>query len=351
MGFIDRKSSSKKLLAVSLYLGIMTTIGVIYKLSQDEHGYNFSTASCLVLSEALKFCLSAYLMDSIIRQSAEVLHRMPESSMANAALSLRERWTVYLATVSLERSFLLGSLVLALFYSINNNMLFTVFTQADPATINLMKSLSTIFTALMTALVHKDRRLDSQKWLIIVLQVVGTVGMQYDPCERHPVYPLKTYMTLMLMVFISSTATVWNESIIKGYDYPLHLQNMLLYAFGFLFNLVAYLIEEPLPLLDSEGVKYDRWFFSGYTTTTVVIVLLNSLMGIAVTGIYKYADAVAKNMVTSVAAVLLVVISYNFFDLKLTLNAVCAVVTVLTSSYMWLSAPSVLPSMTAEKPQ
>lgn len=109
-----------------------------------------------------------------------------------------------------------------------------------------------------------------------------------------------------------------------------------MYAFGTLFNLMAFWLE---PAFKGEGFG----FFEGYQLSTFGVIACNSFIGLAVTAIYKYGDAIAKNMASSVTAVVLLFLSYLFFNLKLNLVVACGSAVVVISNYLWFTTGNLAP--------
>ena len=77
----------------------------------------------------------------------------------------------------------------------------------------------------------------------------------------------------------------------------LHVQNLWLYFYGIVFNLVAVLTD------DYEAVFKDG-FFHGYSFVTLLIIINNSCSGIAVSAIMKYANNLVKLFTFAVSLVL-----------------------------------------------
>jgi UDP-sugar transporter A1/2/3 len=93
----------------------------------------------------------------------------------------------------------------------------------------------------------------------------------------------------LLSCFLSAFAGIANEYLMKGRSqiHSIHLQNGLLYAYGVLFNFIALAIREPETLL-VHGMLHD------FSATVYVLVLLNVLCGLCISGVLKYADNMVR---------------------------------------------------------
>ena len=84
------------------------------------------------------------------------------------------------------------------------------------------------------------------------------------------------------------------------------VQNLALYGYGIVFNLIAYQLPNPYSTSHSFFDGYDRF-------SAVATIICNALIGIAISAVYKYADAITKVMATDATSVILVVASVLFF--------------------------------------
>jgi hypothetical protein len=130
----------------------------------------------------------------------------PRAALAAVAAVLRPQ---------LERRLLLNKAGLAVLYCFNNQLAFALFTWADAASITLVKSASSIVSALLlwAAL---GRPIGALQWLCISLQVLGLFIVQYDSCKGAPLLPPTVYVALVVGMLCSCSAGVWNEWVLKN---------------------------------------------------------------------------------------------------------------------------------------
>lgn len=195
---------------------------------------------------------------------------------------------------------------LATLYCLNNALMFILFARADPGSITLIKSGATVVSAALMY-VWRRFRLSVNRWLVISLQMLGLVVAQFDSCVGKPHLEVGTYALLLVSLFNSSIANVWNEHVVKQFEgASLATKNVHLYFFGAVFNMMAFVRNR---LVDADSPR----FFEGYAVAAVLVVMSNAFMGIAMNVVYKYADAVVKNIATTTTTVVLLILSAMLF--------------------------------------
>lgn len=272
-------------------MAVQVIVGITYKVAaQSGHlgrGFGFSTTSACAIAEFIKLCISCgfYFFGHQIGNSSAGGVKTQNGSMEGLSPAA--------AAHILTLSFL---------YSVNNQLSLFVYTMADSATVFLFKAGSTFFVAL-TQFLLLGRRLEQMQWTALAIQMGGMVCVQFNPCTGLPVHSPLAYALLSLSALITAITTVRNEYIVKHYNVSLHVQSMVMYGGGVILNVLAFaLVPNPNNAQQAIG------FFEGYTTWPAVgVVLLNALIGLAVTAVYRYADAMAKAMATDCTTIILMV--------------------------------------------
>merc|ERR1719253_2500619 len=99
-------------------------------------------------------------------------------------------------------------------------------------------------------------------------------------------------------------------------------------------NLAAFLF---VPSPNSKQASLG--FFDGYSNpSALAVVLANALIGLAITAVYKYADAITKCIAQDITAVILCIISSFFFGLRASLSTWCGVFVVTFAVYLYMEA-------------
>eukprot|EP00929_Paragymnodinium_shiwhaense_P098040 TRINITY_DN59593_c0_g1_i1.p1 TRINITY_DN59593_c0_g1~~TRINITY_DN59593_c0_g1_i1.p1 ORF type:complete len:371 (+),score=61.98 TRINITY_DN59593_c0_g1_i1:61-1173(+) len=320
-----------KLLAGAGLVCVSTSVGVLYKLSQAASGgFKYSTTSAVCMAECIKFCMSCsfHVMDKS--------HREPGKAAVASAIKA--------ARTQLSPAAVLQILILSFLYSTNNQLSFFVYTLADPGTIFLFKSGSTLIVAIVqTSLAGKS--FSFEQWKAMALQSCGMVIVQYDPCKASGMYSATAYACMSISTAITATCAARNEHMLKNYAISMHVQNAVLYAGGAILNFAGFcFIPNPS---SSQAIG----FFDGYDNIyAILVVAANSVIGIVITAVYKYADAVVKCIASDVTAVLLIVISVFGFGVSATITMWCGVFVVIYAVHQYIDASKAPPRKVPQSP-
>ncbi|KAI3636082.1 hypothetical protein MIR68_005963 [Amoeboaphelidium protococcarum] len=320
--------------AIALVL-VHTSINVVYKVAQTSGSYPFSTASSLTMSELIKMCISIVSI-RIFDKESDISNLRRIFSWRSIAQSIRQHPSGHSVLPTTEESghqhqkdrplLLLAKIFgLAALYALNNNLSFYLFKLVDPATISLFKSVSSFSTAILMFFLL-SRPIYRTQWFAIIFQCLGLVMFQWDPCVGKPLHAPYLYLALCMAVSITTISSVWNDFLLKNVPISLNSFNAIMYGFGVLLNFCFYIHD-----------AYKGWpsFFTGYTGGAWLVVFCNSIIGIVITLVYKYGDALVKTFASSITAVLLMVISSIFFGLHSTLITWLSGMIVIIATYMY----------------
>jgi len=182
----------------------------LYKVSQTESRYAYSTYAAFTLAEIGKLVISMTLYAK---------ERPKHQSLAQAIQATR---------VSLKKPGLVFKIgTLAVLYFANNQLMFLLFLRADPASINLLKAGSGAITALVWC-ICMGRVVSQQQWIAIAIQACGLVVVQYDACKGQTVLAASAYGWILVSVLITAMTGVWNEEQLKTMPLTLHEQNIVI---------------------------------------------------------------------------------------------------------------------------
>jgi UDP-sugar transporter A1/2/3 len=313
MGIPSRLIPSPRLLAFGALVAIQVSISTFFKLSQIDSSYAYSPASSLALSEFVKLVVAGLLL------AREV-----------GLLEMRKQ----IRTASLS-SFGVKVFGLSTLYAINNHFAFALFRVADPGSINLFKAGTSFISAILLRLVS-NRLVSSVQWVAIIIQVIGLIQAQYDPCLHKATLETWIYWMIFAHVLIASINGLWNEKLVKQEHYGLHLQNVILYLCGFLWNLVFYAAIPP----SFYGTAENQGFFSGYTFPALVVVFLNCIIGMAITAVYKYADVIVKTFAVAVSTAILFSFNWVLFQTWTpSLMPILGILAVFCATYIYMKTP------------
>ena len=299
-----RARSSAAHVATLCLIAIQVGIGVLIKSSQGSSGrFGYSPTSSVTISEFLKLlvslCLFALECSRRARQGVRPRNHRDGNGYALVATSPDDDpkddsgedgdGSPLRLTLSLFWQYVCGEIPtrtrydiynLALLYVLVNNTIFACYKLSDPGTIALIKGSGAAVTALLSVAAI-GTTISSWQWAAIALQLCGIAITQYRP-NGEAAYSLTTYLLLAFHVLVGAAAGVYNQVLLKREAAAsLHASNMILYAAGCVFNLVAYLIVY-------QTAPGEPSFFDGYNKLSAVLVIVsNVFVGLAVTAVLK----------------------------------------------------------------
>ncbi|NXA21844.1 S35A4 protein, partial [Ibidorhyncha struthersii] len=202
----------------------------------------------------------------------------------------------------------------ALLYAANNNLVVHMQLFMDPSTYQVLSNLKIVSTALLYSLFLRQR-LNARKWLSLFLLVAAGVsyscgGLQ-DPGSPSMMQLHITLVGLLLMsvyCLISGLSAVYTEAILKTQALPLSLQNLFLYFFGVLLNLIGYVWSS------AEG-----GFLEGFSSWVLVIVVSQAVNGLIMSVVMKHSTNITRLFVISCSILVNALLSVILFNLQLTL--------------------------------
>lgn len=275
---------------------------LLFKLAQIGGAYTFSPASSVALTELVKLALAA----------------------GSHALEVRRTGDDWFPGISWP--IVMHYFGLSCLYTTNNILTFFVLEKADPGTLSLFKSIAPYLCAMLLRLT--GQRLNRLQWSCVVIQCCAIAIIQYDVTKGVPMLEAVAYVLLALATSITAVSSVWNQLVLKGFSVPLNLQNAVLYSFGVLTSIICFWVGPA---------KSDKGFFEGYTMLGVALIFFQALHGLAVSFVYKHADAIIKNFANSSVMAVLVCVSAVWFNLQMNLHAGLAVVIIIVTTYIYMS--------------
>eukprot|EP00929_Paragymnodinium_shiwhaense_P033214 TRINITY_DN18284_c0_g1_i1.p1 TRINITY_DN18284_c0_g1~~TRINITY_DN18284_c0_g1_i1.p1 ORF type:complete len:368 (+),score=84.06 TRINITY_DN18284_c0_g1_i1:136-1239(+) len=288
---------------------LMTLQPMLVKLSQNAEGkIEYNTSSNVLVSEALKFVISGCLYVGDQRQ--------PKGQMR-----LRE---------------FLEYAVPGLIYFVNNNLNFLILMYVDATTFQLLSQLKTVFTALLFRY-FLGHQLSFYQYLAIWQLACGSAVSQIpvsgDHSREESRSSLLGFCFAAFSCLLSASGGIYSEKLLKDKAKDsLHWQNMQLYTWGIVLNVISMLASDYSTILQ-DGV------FKGYNGWTWAVTLNNALNGLAISAILKYADNIARVYAHACAMLLTMLLSTLFFQTPITPKLVLAVAVVSSSAFQYNVKP------------
>ncbi|XP_042746585.1 probable UDP-sugar transporter protein SLC35A4 [Lagopus leucura] len=205
----------------------------------------------------------------------------------------------------------------ALLYAANNNLVVHMQLFMDPSTYQILSNLKIVSTALLYSLFLRQR-LRARQWLALCLLMAAGVsyscGGLRDPRGSGSPSAMQLHITLvgllLILVYclISGLSAVYTEAILKTQALPLNLQNLFLYFFGVLVNLVGHFWSST-----------EKGFLEGFSSWVLVIVVSQALNGLIMSVVMKHSSNITRLFVISCSILVNALLSVALFNLQLTL--------------------------------
>ena len=228
-------------------------------------------------------------------------------------------------------------MLLALSYAAYNQLIFYVMRLVDPGTFTLFKSLTPGVVALLNFFAFGSTLSLAQLYCIII-QICGiipvTASINVESGNIDFTFGTHSMVIMLFTILFGAFNTVYNSQVIKNEsaNYPVTVQNAIGYSCGLVFNLLFYFFSRH---------SGDKSFFYGYNNTSVVVLLiLNSTVGVTISMVYKYGDAILKTLCQPFVSSILLFLSKMLFDLPLDLIKMSGAGSVIFSTLLYLKLPS-----------
>ena len=256
---------------------LMTSQPFLTSLSKNSDGaYDYSPVSTTFIVAFLKLLISltCYLL-------------LPRAEKSHSVLRWRD-------------GFLFA--IPAFVYFVNNNLIFLILIYVNSTTYQILSSLKTVFTGILFRVILKRVLSDIQANSILLL-ACGAAVSQFPICpsvcneegemEESVLAGAPALLGAIIALFaclLSAFGGVYSELLLKkdGNLHSIHLQNLLLYGWGIVFNGAALLFRERELILSEGGM------LQGYVPIVWLLILNNALIGLAISAILKFANNLVR---------------------------------------------------------
>ncbi|EXC31816.1 CMP-sialic acid transporter 2 [Morus notabilis] len=315
-------SSKTRFLNILLVVGDCILVGLqpllVYMCKVDGK-YKFSPISVNFLTEATKVVFAIIMLLFQARNK-----KVGEKSLLSVSTFVQAaRNNVLLA-------------IPAFLYAINNYLKFIMQLYFNPATVKMLSNLKVLVIAVLLKMIMR-RRFSIIQWEALALLLIGiSVNQLRSMPEGSTVLglPITTgaYLYTLIFVTVPSLASVYNEYALKSqFDTSIYLQNLFLYGYGAIFNLLAIL---GMAIFKGPG---GLDILQGHSKATILLICNNAAQGILSSFFFKYADTILKKYSSTVATIFTGIGSALLFGHKLTMNFILGISIVFISMHQFFS--------------
>ncbi|KAG5185934.1 hypothetical protein JKP88DRAFT_179845 [Tribonema minus] len=301
-----------------------------YSRSAAREGPMYAATTAVVCAEVVKVAMSLLLQtkeDGGVAAMARTLHR-----------------DIFTQPVEM-----LKMSIPACLYCLQNNLAYVAVSHLDGPTYQLLYQLKILTTAMFSVAMLK-KALGVHQWVSLFLLALGVGMVQLSgssggggggsaaaaagPAAAAAVVTTHQNSLVGLVAVIAACMTsgfagVYFEKVLKTSKVSIWVRNIQLAGYGMFIGLGGV-------YMGPEGASVmERGFLYGYTWAVWVAVLLNSLGGLIVAVVVKYADNVVKGFATSISILMTCVVSYFLFNFSINAQFLAGAVTVLYATYLY----------------
>ncbi|KFO72461.1 putative UDP-sugar transporter protein SLC35A4, partial [Cuculus canorus] len=201
----------------------------------------------------------------------------------------------------------------ALLYAANNNLVVHMQLFMDPSTFQVLSNLKIVSTALLYSF-FLHQRLRTCQWLALFLLVAAGVSYSWgglwepgSPSGMQLHITLPGLFLISVYCLISGLSAVYTEAILKTQPLPLSLQNLFLYFFGVLLNLIGSLWSST-----------EAGFLEGFSFWVLVVVVSQAVNGLITSVVMKHSTNITRLFIISCSILVNALLSVALFSLQLT---------------------------------
>jgi solute carrier family 35 (UDP-sugar transporter), member A1/2/3 len=262
--------------------------------------------------------LSVELMKFLFCSTAFILQYRAADPLAQTALT----------DLSLRESF--HFLVPSILYAASNTLVYYGMSNINPALFHVFGNMRILVAGILYRLIMKKKQTDIQ-WLGLVLIACGTLLSAASPAKSEANnsenYILGLVLIVLMSVFSTSASIYTEKNYKKTKELSIFFQNSVLYAYGILINFII--------LIFSTSSSESKGLLDGFNTSGLIVLLVQSLMGISLSFIFKYLDNIVYVISLTVSMFLTSLFSSILFEFKISLSFVCSLVIVTIAIYIY----------------
>ena len=211
--------------------------------------------------------------------------------------------------LSLRSNLLL--LIPSALYTLQNNLQYYAATHLDPATFQVLYQMKLITTA-MLSVAMLGRELSRTQWISVIVLTGGIAIVQTDKMGGAEVASQTSgFVAVLVACCTSAGAGVFLEKLVKQTAPSVWIRNIQLSVFGMAVGGIACILK------DGDGIA-ENGVLHGFDLIVWVVVFLQSMGGILVAVVLKYADNIVKGFATGLSIIVTGAASVVLFHLSIT---------------------------------
>ncbi|CAN0156132.1 unnamed protein product, partial [Hapterophycus canaliculatus] len=194
---------------------------------------------------------------------------------------------------------------------LQNNLAYVATSHLDGPTYQIICQSKILITAILSVIIL-GKALTGRQWVSLAALTCGVGFVQMSGSDTGGKVNPNTFIgfaSAVSLCFFSGLAGVYFELMLKGSSSAsLWMRNIQLGSFSLFLGVLMVVLKDGTEVA-------SRGFFSGYSPMVWLCISLNSLGGLAVAMVVKYADNLVKCFATSISIVLSCILSMAFLGM------------------------------------
>ncbi|XP_052769020.1 UDP-galactose transporter senju-like [Mya arenaria] len=306
------------------YMGLFINQGILVTASKNSSNtYSYNTVTVVLLTECLKLfvAVAVYLKEKSVSEFIEEFYN--------------------------NRDTLLYYFVPAGLYCFYNNLQFENLANYDPTTYYLLLQFRVVVTGVVFQIVFK-KKLSYIQWASLIFLTLGCIIKEYGRVftsetssttetgvsaffDRH-------LILIMVQVFCSCFAGVYNEYLLKGRGSDIHImmQNVFMYVDSIVCNVIALGYKGQL----TTAFTTDN-ISSIFQVTVICIMINNAAIGIVVSLFLRSLNSILKTFASALELLFTAVLCWIIFGIAIDWYTVLAILIVTAATFLYAQNPVV----------
>lgn len=321
---------------LSLIGGVMqqTLLVLIIRYSKISNSDNYLTSVAVTMSEFLKiiFALTLEAKNNLQTQQNDNPSIESDGSKCNSSKKIFHLWGLMSKSlISKEGSLLI---IPAILYLIQNNLIFLALSNLSVPVYQVTNQGKLLTTAILSR-IFLGKKIRFMQYVAITILGLGVAIANLAETKNGGKQSLeyknqkKTigFCAMLICCLTSSMAGVYFEYLLKNKstsNVSIHVRNFQLSFWSFVFGIVLIVYK------DSDFIKKNGIFY-GFNSIVLAAVVAQALVGLVVSLMLLYANAVLKGFAIAIAAIISSVLSMILFRTHLQSNFYLGAMMVLSS--------------------
>ena len=292
------------ILVFSIGIKVLQPLSIVNAKSSDG-SLRFNETTMVLLSEVAKlaFCLTMFLLQY----------------MATKSESKKE---LYSLTFTQSLHFLIP----AFLYGASNTLMYYGMAYISAAYFHVFGNLRILTAGILYRVIIGRKQTDVQ-WVSMVIIGIGAV-MSADNKSNDSKNPFIGFLLILAMTIFSTSGSIYAEKYFKkSENVSIFYQNCVLYTCGLLVN-------GSLLILRSSGMD-GKGVFEGFDKYAVFVLIVQSLMGVSLSFIFKYLDNIVYVISLVVSMYLTAIVSSFIDNFEFSLSFLCSLIIVTIGIYLF----------------